>query len=123
MKFLECQKCGKIVAMVNDMENCPTKCCNEAMNEIVPNSTNGSLEKHVPEFEIKDNVVHVQVGSVIHPSNAEHYIMWIALETNLGNQRKILKPFDEPKAKFALLENEKVIHVYAYCNLHGLYVK
>ena len=51
----------------------------------------------------------------------EHYIEWIALETNLGNQRKTLAPGSAPKAEFALLEGEEVRAVYAYCNLHSLW--
>ena len=50
-----------------------------------------------------------------------HYIQWIALETNLGNQRKQLKPGQAPEAEFALLPGEEVVAVYEYCNLHGLY--
>ena len=34
MKFLKCEVCGKIVAVVNDCE-CPTKCCGEAMKEMI----------------------------------------------------------------------------------------
>ena len=50
-----------------------------------------------------------------------HYIEWISLQTSAGNQRKILKPGDPPKACFALCEGEKVEAVFAYCNLHSLW--
>ena len=53
----------------------------------------------------------------------EHYIMWIALETNAGVQIHYLKSGEEPKATFALTEEEQIKKVYAYCNLHGLWVK
>ena len=56
-----------------------------------------------------------------HPMIPEHYIEWIALETTGGNQRKTLSPSDEPKACFALCEDEEVKAVYAYCNLHSLW--
>ena len=65
--------------------------------------------------------VSVKVGEVDHPMLEAHYIQWIALETNLDNQRKVLKPGQEPKAQFALLPGEQVIAVYEFCNLHGLY--
>jgi superoxide reductase len=68
-----------------------------------------------------DNIVNVKVGEVDHPMLEAHYIQWIALQTNLGNQRKVLQPGQEPKAQFALLPGEQVIAVYEYCNLHGLY--
>ncbi len=43
------------------------------------------------------------------------------IQTNKGNQRKVLKPGDEPVAEFALLEGEEVIRALEYCNRHGLY--
>jgi len=121
MKFLKCEKCGKIVAMVNDMDCCPTKCCGEAMKEIQVNTEDGAHEKHLPVYKVEGNIVSVKVGEVTHPMLEAHYIQWIALETNLGNQRKQLKPGQAPEAQFALLPGEEVVAVYEYCNLHGLY--
>ena len=63
----------------------------------------------------------VKVGEVNHPMLDAHYIEWIMLQTNFGNQRKVLKPGDEPKADFALLPGEKVVRAIEFCNLHGLY--
>ena len=40
-----------------------------------------------------------------------------------GIQRKALSPEDKPEAVFAILEDETVEAVYAYCNLHGLWKK
>lgn len=121
MKFLRCKVCGKIVALVNDCSSCPTKCCGEPMEEIPVNTQDGAHEKHLPVYEVVDNIVKVKVGSVEHPMLEAHYIQWIALETNKGNQRKVLKPGQAPEAEFALLPGEQVIAVYEYCNLHGLY--
>jgi superoxide reductase len=120
MKFLKCEICGKILAVV-DERNVPTICCGKPMSELPVNTTDGAHEKHLPVYEIKDNVVTVKVGEVTHPMVDNHFIQWIALETNLGNQRKVLSPNEEPVAKFALLPGEKVLAVYEYCNLHGLY--
>ena len=91
------------------------------MKEIIPNTSDGAHEKHVPVVKVEGNHVTVEVGSVAHPMIEAHYIEWIALETNKGNQRKQLKPNDAPKAEFALLDGEKVISAYAYCNLHSLF--
>ena len=121
MKFLRCKVCGKIIAMVNDCSGCPTKCCGEAMEEIVPNTSDGAAEKHVPVIKVDGNHVVVEVGSVAHPMLDVHYIEWIALQTDKGNQRKQLKPGDAPRAEFALLPGEKVVAAYAYCNLHSLF--
>ena len=121
MKFLKCEECGKIIAMVNDMDSCPTKCCGKAMKEIPVNTEDGAHEKHLPVYKVEGNIVSVKVGEVTHPMLEAHYIQWIALETNLGNQRKQLKPGQAPEAQFALLPGEEVVAVYEYCNLHGLY--
>ena len=121
MRFFRCKHCGKIVALVNDVR-VPTICCGEPMEELIPNTQDGTREKHVPVFEVKDRIVHVKVGEVEHPMIDAHYIQWIMLVTNLGNQRKVLKPGQKPEADFALLEGEEVVAVLEYCNLHGLYM-
>ncbi len=120
MKFYRCKKCGQIVAIV-EKKACPIMCCGEPMEEIIPGTTDAAVEKHVPVYEVKDNKVYVTVGEVEHPMLAEHYIEWIALQTKNGNQRKTLKPEEAPKAVFAILEDDEVLAVYAYCNLHGLW--
>ncbi len=120
MKFYRCKRCGQMVAALKKT-GCPVVCCGEPMEEIIPGTSDGAVEKHVPVYEVKDGKVTVCVGSVAHPMLEEHYIEWIALQTNNGNQRKALKPGDEPKAEFALLEGDEVQAVYAYCNLHSLF--
>lgn len=120
MKFYRCKHCGQIVAIVKETK-VPVMCCGEAMEEIIPSVTDAAVEKHVPVFEVKDGIVSVTVGSVAHPMAEEHYIEWIALQTKSGNQRKTLKPGDEPKACFAICEGDEVEAVYAYCNLHSLW--
>ena len=119
-KFYRCEHCGNIIAMVKN-SGVPVVCCGEKMKEIIPGTVDASLEKHVPVFEIKDNVVYVTVGAVAHPMEEKHFIEWISLQTSGGNQRKVLTPGSEPKAAFAICEGETVEAVYAYCNLHGLW--
>ena len=120
MKFYKCKICGKLVAMVKDTP-VPTICCGKPMNELVPGTTDGATEKHVPVYKVEGDTVTVAVGSVEHPMSAEHHVEWIAIETENGNQRKELKPGDKPEAMFALVPYDKVKHVYEYCNLHGLW--
>ena len=93
------------------------------MQAITPGTTEASEEKHIPVYEIKDDVVHVTVGSVEHPMKEEHYIQWICLETEHGIQYAHLDPDDKPEAKFALCEGDKVRAVYAFCNQHDLWRK
>ena len=120
MKFYKCEICGKIVAMVKETP-VDTMCCGQVMRELVPGSTDGATEKHVPVYTLEGNTVKVMVGSVEHPMTDAHHIEWIAIETENGNQRKELKPGDKPEATFALVPRDKVKSVYEYCNLHGLW--
>lgn len=120
MKFYKCDICGKIVAIVEESAT-ETVCCGQDMRELVPNTTDGKLEAHVPVYTVEGNTVTVKVGAMPHPMKDEHHIAWIAIETDQGNQRKCLKPGAAPEAKFALVPYEKVKNVYEYCTLHGLW--
>ena len=120
MRFYRCATCGQMVAVVKKT-GCDVFCCGKPMQEIVPGTTDAAVEKHVPVYEVKDNIVTVTVGAVEHPMLDVHYIEWIAIQTKQGNQRKALKPGDAPKACFALCEGDEVEAVYAYCNLYSLW--
>ena len=120
MKFYRCEHCGNIVTFLH-AAGVPVMCCGQKMTELVPGTTDAALEKHVPAVEVKGGKVYVQVGAVEHPMLPEHYIQWIALETNLGSQIRYLQPGQAPKAEFLLVEGEELVAVYEYCNLHGLW--
>jgi superoxide reductase len=119
-RFFICEHCGNIVTKVKD-SGVHVICCGQKMTEIIPGTTDASVEKHVPVYQVKDNKVFVTVGSVEHPMVPEHYIEWVSLQTKLGNQRKELKPGDAPKVCFALCEDDEIEAIYAYCNLHSLW--
>ena len=91
--------------------------------ELKANSTDAAKEKHVPEINVKGDEVEIVVGSTLHPMTEEHYIEAIVLVTSEKTVMKKLQPTDEPKASFKLVKNEKINKAYAYCNLHGLWVK
>ena len=119
-KFYICEHCGKIVAVVRD-SGAPLICCGQKMKEIVPGTSDGAAEKHVPVYSVENGIVTVTVGEVKHPMTNEHYIEWVSLQTKQGNQRKLLKPGDAPKVCFAVCDGDEVEAVYAYCNLHKLW--
>ena len=120
MKFYVCKHCGNIIAYAKN-KGVPVMCCGEKMSELVPGSVDAETEKHVPVISVEGNKVTVTVGEVEHPMAEEHFIEWIALETQEGNQRKELKPGSKPQAVFMLAETDKAVAAYAYCNLHGLW--
>ena len=120
MKFYQCAVCGQIVAVVK-ATGVPVICCGQPMKEIAAGTSDASVEKHVPVFEVNGDVVSVTVGAAEHPMLEAHYIEWIALKTEQGNQRKALRPGEPPKACFRICDGDKVEAVYAYCNLHSLW--
>lgn len=122
MKFYICETCGKITTMVNEKE-IPTMCCGKAMVEMVPGTSDGATEKHVPVVKQDGRKVMVDVGEAAHPMQEAHFIGWIAIETKEGFQIKKLSPDQEPKAEFVLSESDELVAAYEYCNLHGLWKK
>ncbi len=120
MEFYRCEHCGNIIAFVKN-KGVPVMCCGQKMTKIEPQSIEASFEKHIPVFQQNGNIVSVNIGQVDHPMVQEHFIEWIAIETKTGNQRKTLLPNEKPKMDFALVEGDKLVSVYAYCNLHGLW--
>lgn len=120
MKFYMCQTCGNLVGIVKE-SGAQIICCGEPMKELIPGTSDGAYDKHVPVITKEDNKVIVNVGSVEHPMMEAHFIEWIALETKKGAQRKVLHPNEKPQAVFMLTADDEVIAAYAYCNLHGLW--
>ena len=120
MTLYRCRHCGNIIAHIED-SGVRCVCCGEEMKPLIPNTSDGAGEKHVPVISIDGRIVTVTVGSVEHPMLEAHHIAWIILETKQGKQRKMLKPGDKPVAKFALTEDDEAVAAYEYCNLHGLW--
>jgi superoxide reductase len=119
-KFYICEHCGNLIGMVNDA-GVPVVCCGQKMTALVPNTVEASGEKHLPVVKIEGNTLTVNVGSVDHPMIPEHLIQWIYVETENGGMRRALKAGDAPNVTFCL-GDEKPVAVYAYCNLHGLWM-
>jgi len=90
------------------------------MTELIPNTVDAAVEKHVPVVTASADVINVQVGSVPHPMEEGHHIAFVYVQTENGGQRKCLKSGAEPKCGFSFID-DKPVAVYAYCNLHGLW--
>ncbi|MGL6106194.1 desulfoferrodoxin family protein [Romboutsia sp.] len=119
-KFYVCATCGNLVGMIK--HNGPKiSCCGKVMNELVANTTEASTEKHIPTVTIDGENIHVEVGSILHPMENEHYIDWVYISTEKGAQRKTLEVGSSPVVDFKISSDDKVLEVYAYCNLHGLW--
>ncbi len=118
-KFFICKHCGNLIGLI-DGKGVPVVCCGENMQELIPNTTKASTEKHLPVVSFADGKLDVTIGSVPHPTEDIHHIAFVYVETKHGGQRKILSPGQEPKLSFSFTD-DKPVAVFAYCNLHGLW--
>ena len=120
VKFYICRHCGNLIVKIHDA-GVPVMCCGQKMEELIPNTVEASGEKHLPVASVENGVVSVAVGSVAHPMVPEHSIEWVYVLTENGGQLKKLSPGSAPEVKFHV-GDEKPVAVYAYCNLHGLWM-
>ena len=104
-KFYICEHCGNLVTTIHNA-GVPLVCCGE---------------KHLPVVQLSGSTLTVTVGAVEHPMVDVHCIQWLFVETENGGQLRYLTPGQAPKAVFEL-GSEKPVAVYAYCNLHGLWM-
>lgn len=112
--------CGNVVVKTVD-SGVPLVCCGETMEELAPNTVDGLGEKHLPVVTRPDEcTVEVRVGSIPHPMLPEHSIRFIYLETENGGQIRFLQTPFPAIATFCGCK-DRVVAVYEYCNLHGLW--
>lgn len=115
-----CAHCGNVVFKVVD-KGVPVVCCGERMQEMIPNTTDGAVEKHVPVVEKRaaegGYFVDVKVGSVAHPMLPEHFIPIIAAVSGDTVTIRTPKPGDEPVLHTFTADAD--VQAYEYCNLHG----
>ena len=114
-----CELCGNIIEILEPGDG-ELVCCGQEMTLQNENSVDASKEKHVPVVTLEGDLVHISIGSVPHPMESAHYIMWIEVWEGDRVKRQYLKPGDEPKATFTT-EGGTII-VREYCNIHGLWI-
>lgn len=113
----KCNSCGALVEVLKDCncKNCGIVCCGKNMETLSPNSTDASVEKHLPVYEVVGNYV---VASVPHVMESEHFIEFLGLSSNNINAKKYFKAGETAKAVFPYVKGATL---YAYCNKHGLW--
>ena len=114
----KCLKCGAIVKAIKDCkcENCGIKCCGESMAELVPNSFDAAVEKHVPTYEVRDGKIYVKVNHVM---EEDHYIEWIMVDYGKKQIIEHYLPGDMPKL---VVPYQDGVIAYSYCNKHSLWM-
>lgn len=115
--FYICKHCNNMVFVIENKN--PISCCGEPMTKLTANSTDASQEKHIPKVKRDGNILCAEIGSVFHPMTPEHNIMWAAVVQ--ADKVKISKLGDSPITIFRVNPHADA-SVYAYCNLHGLWM-
>ena len=62
LKLKKCLICGRVVEVTNDE---PVMCCGQEMVDVIPNSTDAAVEKHVPNYEKVEDEIFVTVNHVM----------------------------------------------------------
>ncbi len=122
VKFYVCKHCGNVVYKPYD-SNVPVVCCGEKVEELVPNTKDAAIEKHVPVIKQEDDdngyyKTIVTVGEVIHPMTDDHYITFIVIADDENIIFKKLQAGDTPEL---VAYTKGDVTAYEYCNLHGLW--
>jgi len=119
-KFYRVNDCGCVFGLIRDDSEKMTKCFGSEITELKPNCAEASGEKHLPVVSYEGDTVTVSIGSAMHPMEKEHHIEWVYLQTEKGGQRKSLESGENPTVTF-ILNNDRPVAVFSYCNLHGLW--
>lgn len=120
--FYRCPICGNILFKVLDSGVTPI-CCGQEMEKLEAGTTDGKVEYHVPTVKCcKEGTVTVQIGEMPHPMTEQHSILFVCLETEHGGQIQYLEAGKPAEAVFCICCDDKPVAVYAYCNIHGLWM-
>ena len=114
LKLKKCTICGR-TSEVEENEN--MMCCGKEMEDIIPNTVECAVEKHIPTYDKVEDEIFVKVNHVM---EKEHFIEWIALVTDNKEEMITLYPEQNAEVRFKYIPNSTL---YAYCNKHGLWKK
>jgi superoxide reductase len=118
LQIYKCEVCGNIVEMLHPGQG-QMVCCNQDMTLYKENTTDASIEKHIPVVSKTGQGFSVKVGQVTHPMDENHYIEWIEIIAGDKAYRQFLKPGQSPEADFCIDGNNAIAR--EYCSLHGLW--
>lgn len=117
-KLYRCKVCGNIAWKLVD-KGVPLFCCGQKMEEMVPGTSDGAVEKHVPVLEREGDQVTVSVGEVLHPMEENHSIQIIAAVSGDTAVVRLPRPGDQPTLR---LTTPETVTAYAYCDLHDYWM-
>ena len=124
MQLYRCNVCGNIVEVMYPGSNNLT-CCSQLMELLREQTEEENLtEKHVPVVTIEGDTKTIRVGTIPHPMEKEHYIVFIESVSSDKKylKRKFLYPGEKPEAKFGNNDNCGDMTARELCNIHGLWI-
>lgn len=124
LELYKCNVCGNIIEVINPGVG-QLICCSVPMEQLIEHSNDDSAqEKHVPIITFEGENKTIRVGSIPHPMEKEHYIVFIeAISPDKKYlKRKFLCPGDEPKMDLKQNCNYENFTARELCNIHGLWV-
>jgi superoxide reductase len=116
----KCDACGNLVESLWNGKP-ELVCCGKPMRKLDPNTTDAAKEKHVPVIEKNGNVVTVKVGSIPHPMEAKHYILFVELLAGDKVYRHDFKEGDPVAEATFQIDGNGPLTAREYCNLHGFW--
>ena len=94
----KCSSCGATVKVIKDCKcSCNFECCGKRLVDLDINSKDAAFEKHIPEYEIKDDKLIVRVNHVM---DSDHFIEWICFVNDEREDYVYLNPGEDATATF-----------------------
>lgn len=116
----KCPDCEGMIEVVCACDcDCEFRCCDTVLELQTENTRDAALEKHVPVIEKIAGGYRVKVGSVAHPMEETHWIMFVELVAGDRVYRQYLHPGQPPEAEFKIDADD--VYAREFCNLHGLW--
>ena len=118
-EIYKCEICGNTVEMMIPGAG-EMVCCGSPMVLMLEKEmADVGTEKHKPVIEKTVDGITVKVGSIPHPMEEAHHIVWIEAIYKTGEVSRFnLEVGQAPQAKFW---GSDIVKVRAYCNIHGLW--
>ena len=123
-EIFKCNVCGSIVEVISSGVG-QLVCCSLPMEHLKEHHSDDEYqEKHVPIVTIEGETKTIRVGSIPHPMEKEHYIMFIeAISPDKKYlKRKYLNPQEEPKMELKQCCHYDKFTARELCNIHGVWV-
>jgi len=110
-QIYKCAHSGLTVEVLTTDDQCvKLECCGDEMQLLDAKTSDAGNEKGIK----------VVVGTVPHPMEENHYIVWIEVANCPYVNRRYLKPGEAPEAEF-YVPMQPYLEVRSYCNVHGLW--